>query len=316
MFEESYEVIYRKFIDGGFKDSAQLLWSNHISKIYLINQDGVDYIVKIKDRGISQFRVTTLNKLQGSGVNVPRILGEWQGVVLKERMRGISLKEYLRTLGLEGFTGAISPELKEFCKDFGIYLKRFHRALNVDESKLIESPLTRSEELAGIFDSIYPHINNIGISRYELDCIKELLDKEITRRFRGDRLGIIHGDFHNLNNIMVNVENSGVKFEGIIDFDSLHVGGITEDLGQIIGCIFNTNQEAKNLFLEGYTKDMNADLKEELMVDIYKAYIQEELERVASWLNYYRGKNPINMYNHCKYIIKDVLRLKNEIELC
>lgn len=259
------------------------------SKVFEVSIGGRSFVIKLKNRLNAEGRMHFVDMLYEK-VSLPKIIYESDGVVVKEKVEGISLFEYLKNKNNYYFRDKMDEVDIRICSDIGRYMREFH-SVPVGDNLMFKDELDTLITFMG--EGIKEKL------RVDLDkCYKKIKDIK-TSVFDLSGPVIIHGDFHNFNNLMVSIEGD---FLCVVDYDFLNIGNRGVDLSQILTYIFN-NDVGANAFWEGYTLNMNEDELDLLIKDINYGYCLELIQEV---INVIKGGLHVVDPEYVEKISKDI----------
>lgn len=232
------------------------------SLIYTIELNNKEYVMKIKkSRKPEDRRIALVEAVTENEVKVPKILLEKHGLVVKEKIEGISLFAYLKTLDDPYSNKNIDSNLLLICEEFGRYMRKFHESIKHINARPQQKTNIESEIRRAI----------VGVDDTLKDYYEYMINYAQTTRI--ESTGILHGDFHNFSNIMIKHDGYRWGFESLIDYDTIQIGNIYDDLAQILRHIFVRIPLGADPFLKGYSK--NIEDKAQLIQGITSSYVYE-----------------------------------------
>lgn len=223
-------------------DDAIPLTGGRISRVYKINDDGIDKVLKIS---VGHYRMTELLReekamkhiiIHGGESLIPQIYKSKTmkncGYLLEEYIEGESVREKLSKCKLQ-------QERLHIWKRLGQTLSEIHKLNNREdlECRWLEEQLEKAK--------INMANKLIDIEEFKEEAPEVMLEWLISHKPKGGKISLIHGDFRT-KNILID-KHMNYK---VIDWGFVDIGDPYYDLA-IIDYYFN-NSDDRDCFYEGY----------------------------------------------------------------
>lgn len=274
-----------------------ILKNDDISKVCKIELNGIELILKIKNTSFTRNQIELINRLISKGVKLTKIIRfeEVENIkyIFAELVEGVTLEKVMidnKYIGVEQL-------LKELCKE--IY--KLHTSEGLDD--IGHKKQDNIEYMYSIKENILnniKYINNIGKTEIIMKSIKMV--KNFIGGSEQNIYGVVHGDFHNLSNIIVKNINEEYKINRLIDLDSIKYDIFLTD----IGMLYNTTKYFKleELIIDEYSNYFKD--KEKIKRYTYISSIYESLKNIDSEIN---TEDKSSIISHVKNIEEVLIKL-------